>query len=61
MPIHEKKECPNRINTSLDMGITNLVKETLPPTPLIKPPFAFPTLKEKHKYISMSAQIENKK
>jgi hypothetical protein len=46
MPIHEKKECPNRIIISSNMGIGNLVKETLPPTPY----------KEKHKCISVSAQ-----
>jgi hypothetical protein len=60
MPIHEKKECPNQIITSSNMGITNLVKETLPPTPYIKPPFAFPTPKEKHKCISASARMEKK-
>jgi hypothetical protein len=60
MPIHEKKECPNRIITSSNIGITNLVKETLPPTPYIKPPFAFPTPKEKHKCISTSARMEKK-
>jgi hypothetical protein len=41
MPIHEKKECPNRIIISSNMGIGNLVKETIPPTPYINPPFAF--------------------
>jgi hypothetical protein len=56
MPIHEKKECPNRIIISSNMGIGNLVKETIPPTPYINPPFAFWAPKEKHKYISASAQ-----
>jgi hypothetical protein len=56
MPIHEQKECPNRIITSSNMGITNLVKETLPPIPYIKPPFTFPAFKEKHKCISASVR-----
>jgi hypothetical protein len=54
MSIHEKKECPNRIITSSNMEITNLVKETLLPTSYINPPFAFPAPNEKHKCISAS-------
>jgi hypothetical protein len=37
------------------MGIGNLVKETASIRTLHQPPFAFPALKEKHKYISASA------
>jgi hypothetical protein len=58
MPIHDKKECPNPIIISSNMGIRNLVKETLPSAPYINPPFAFPASKEKRKYISASARME---
>jgi hypothetical protein len=56
MPIHEKTECPNPIIISSNMGIGNLVKETLPSALYINPPFVFPAPKEKHKYISASAR-----
>jgi hypothetical protein len=52
----KKKRSPNPIIISSNMGIGNLVKEILPFTPYINPPFAFPAPKEKHKYISVSAQ-----
>jgi hypothetical protein len=52
----KKKECPNPIIISSNMGIGNLVKETLPSAPYINPPFAFPAPKEKRKCISASAQ-----
>jgi hypothetical protein len=54
-PIHEKKECPNPIIISSNMGIGNLVKETLLSASYINPPFAFPTSKDKHKCISTFA------
>jgi hypothetical protein len=54
----KKKECPNPIIISSNIGIGNLVKETLPSAPYINPPFAFPALKEKHKCISVSAQTQ---
>jgi hypothetical protein len=50
-----KKECPNPIIISSNMGIGNLVKETLASTPYINPPFTFPAPREKHKCISASA------
>jgi hypothetical protein len=50
----EKKECPNPINTSSNMGIGNLVKETASVRTLNQPPFAFPAPKEKRKCISAS-------
>jgi hypothetical protein len=53
MPIYEKKECPNPSIISSNMGIGNLIKETLLPTVYINPPFAFPAPKEKHKYKSV--------
>jgi hypothetical protein len=37
MPIHEKKECPNPIIISSNMGIGNLVKETFLSAPYINP------------------------
>jgi hypothetical protein len=37
MPIHEKKECQNPIIISSNMGIGNLVKETLLSAPYINP------------------------
>jgi hypothetical protein len=47
MPIHKnKKKCPNPIIISSNMGIGNLVKETLSYAPYITPPFAFPASKE---------------
>jgi hypothetical protein len=52
----KKKECPNPIIISSNMGIGNLVKETLPSAPYINPPFAFPGPKEKRKCISSSAR-----
>jgi hypothetical protein len=42
------------------MGIGNLVKETLPTTPYINPPFAFPAPKEKRKCISVSVRTQKK-
>jgi hypothetical protein len=60
MPIHEKKECPNRIIISSNMGIGNLVKETLLPILYINPPFAFLASKEKQKCKSTSAQRDKK-
>jgi hypothetical protein len=56
MPIHEKKECPNPIIISSNMGIGNLVKETLPSASYINPPFAFPAPEEKHKCIKASTR-----
>jgi hypothetical protein len=58
MPIHEKKKCRNPIIISSNMGIGNLVKEMLPSAPYINPPFAFPTPKEKHKFISAYVRTE---
>jgi hypothetical protein len=58
MPIHGKKECPNRSITSSNMWIGNLVKETLLPTSYTNLPFAFPAPKEKHKCISASERTE---
>jgi hypothetical protein len=60
MPIHEKKECPNRIIISSNMGIGNLVKETLLSTSYINPPFAFPAPKEKSKCISASVRTHSR-
>jgi hypothetical protein len=51
----KKKECPNPIIISSNMGIGNLVKETLSTVSYINPPFAFPAPKEKRKCISASA------
>jgi hypothetical protein len=56
----KKKECPNPIIISSNMGVGNLVKEMLPSTPYINLPFAFPATKEKYKYISASMRMENK-
>jgi hypothetical protein len=56
MPIPESKKCPNPIIISSNMGIGNLVKETIQSAPYINPPFAFPAPKEKRKYISASAR-----
>jgi hypothetical protein len=53
----KKKECPNPIIIFSNMGIGNLVKQTLPSAPYIKPPFAFSGPKEKHKCISASARM----
>jgi hypothetical protein len=61
MPIHEKKQCPNPIIISSNMGIGNLVKETASVRTLHQPPFAFPAPKEKRKCISASAQMQKKK
>jgi hypothetical protein len=52
----KKKECPNPIIISSNMGIGNLVKETLPSTLYINPPFAFLAPKEKRKCISAVAR-----
>jgi hypothetical protein len=43
----KKKECPNPIIISSNMGIGNLVKETVFVCILYQPPFAFPAPKEK--------------
>jgi hypothetical protein len=56
----KKKECPNPIIISSNMGIGNLVKEMLLSASYINPPFAFPAPKKKRKYISASAWTENK-
>jgi hypothetical protein len=49
-----KKECPNPIIISSNMGVGNLVKEMLPSASYINPPFTFPAAKEKRKCISVS-------
>jgi hypothetical protein len=51
----KKKECPNPIIISSNMGIGNLVKEKFPSAPYINPPFTFPAPKENRKCISASA------
>jgi hypothetical protein len=58
MPIHEKKECPNPIIISSNMGVGNLIKEMLPFASYINLPFAFPAAKEKRKCISASARTQ---
>jgi hypothetical protein len=52
----KKKECPNPIIISSNIGVGNLVKEMLPSAPYINLPFAFPSTKEKRKCISASVQ-----
>jgi hypothetical protein len=53
----KKKEFPNPIIISSNMGIENLVKKMLPFASYINPPFAFPAPKEKRKCISTSERI----
>jgi hypothetical protein len=53
----EKKECPNPINISSNIGIGNLVKETASNRTLYQPPFAVAAPKEKRKYISASMRM----
>jgi hypothetical protein len=54
----KKKECPNPIIISSNMGIRNLVKETAFVRTLHQSPFAFPAPKEKRKCISASARMQ---
>jgi hypothetical protein len=54
----KKKECPNPIIISSNIGVENLVKKMLLSAPYINPPFAFPVAKEKRKCISASTRTE---
>jgi hypothetical protein len=56
----KKKEFPNPIIIFSNVGIGKLVKEMLPSTPYINPPFAFPAPKENRKCISTSAWTKKK-
>jgi hypothetical protein len=55
----KKKECPNPIIISSNMGVGNLAKEMLQSAPYINPQFAFTVAKEKHKCISTSASTHS--
>jgi hypothetical protein len=51
----KKKECPNPVVISSNIGVGNLFKEMLPSTPYINLPFAFPAAKEKRKCVRTDA------